>query len=122
MSQKYFKIIDITDPNESVVDHEHPMFPFLHNKYFHPEHGNGYVRYVWGENKLCIEWENKCVNYFNVYTNPFYIRTPKELEVYLIASNSVTSVRCNHKWKKYQGFTDSYEYCEHCDVKKMSKK
>lgn len=29
--------------------------------------------------------------------------------------------RCNkwaHKWKKYVGFTDKFEYCEHCDVKK----
>lgn len=26
--------------------------------------------------------------------------------------------QCNHKWIKYQGFTDVYQYCEHCDEKK----
>lgn len=29
--------------------------------------------------------------------------------------------RCDkwsHKWKTYVGFTDRFEYCEHCDVKK----
>jgi len=25
---------------------------------------------------------------------------------------------CSHKWKKYMGFTDTYQYCEHCDEKK----
>ena len=24
---------------------------------------------------------------------------------------------CSHKWKKYQGFTENYEYCEFCDIK-----
>jgi hypothetical protein len=26
--------------------------------------------------------------------------------------------KCAHSWKKYQGFTESYHYCEHCDEKK----
>ena len=25
---------------------------------------------------------------------------------------------CAHKWKRYNGFMDSYDYCEHCDEKK----
>lgn len=25
---------------------------------------------------------------------------------------------CNHSWKVYTGFTDSYEYCDVCGVKK----
>lgn len=25
---------------------------------------------------------------------------------------------CNHKWKTYNGFTDKYDYCELCNVKK----
>lgn len=24
---------------------------------------------------------------------------------------------CNHNWKSYQGFTDSFYYCETCDAK-----
>lgn len=30
----------------------------------------------------------------------------------------VTKAVCSHKWKTYTGFTDKYEYCEHCDVKR----
>lgn len=26
---------------------------------------------------------------------------------------------CQHKWKTYFGFTDSFEYCETCNVKKI---
>lgn len=25
---------------------------------------------------------------------------------------------CAHSWKLYQGFTETYEYCEHCDEKR----
>ena len=25
---------------------------------------------------------------------------------------------CNHSWKTYHGFSESYEYCEHCDAKR----
>lgn len=25
---------------------------------------------------------------------------------------------CTHYWKTYQGFTESYDFCVHCDVKK----
>ncbi len=25
---------------------------------------------------------------------------------------------CNHTWKTYQGFTDTYDFCEKCDLKK----
>ncbi len=27
--------------------------------------------------------------------------------------------RCVHKWKKYTGFVEQYEYCEICDEKKV---
>lgn len=26
---------------------------------------------------------------------------------------------CSHKWKRYTGFLDEYEYCEVCDAKKV---
>jgi len=26
--------------------------------------------------------------------------------------------KCNHEWKYYMGFNDSYEYCIHCDEKR----
>ena len=26
--------------------------------------------------------------------------------------------QCIHSWKAYEGFTKSYDYCEHCDEKK----
>jgi hypothetical protein len=25
---------------------------------------------------------------------------------------------CNHQWKRYNGFTESYDYCELCDAKR----
>ena len=30
----------------------------------------------------------------------------------------IVEPECDHKWKLYQGFTDKYEYCEYCDVKR----
>lgn len=26
-------------------------------------------------------------------------------------------VACHHSWKPYMGFTENYDYCEHCGVK-----
>jgi hypothetical protein len=43
----------------------------------------------------------------------------KTLEPYI--GQPVKNLRqdfCNHIWKKYQGFTESYEYCEKCDKKR----
>jgi hypothetical protein len=35
------------------------------------------------------------------------------------AANSIGSFnKCNHQWKTYVGFTESYEYCELCNAKK----
>lgn len=31
-------------------------------------------------------------------------------------SNTVN--KCNHRWKTYVGFTESYEYCELCNAKR----
>lgn len=28
------------------------------------------------------------------------------------------SSKCNHSWKSYQGFSENYDYCEKCDIKK----
>ena len=26
--------------------------------------------------------------------------------------------KCDHKWQQYHGFTESYEFCKHCDAKR----
>ena len=31
---------------------------------------------------------------------------------------STDKTQCNHQWKLYEGFTNSYQYCEKCDQKK----
>jgi len=33
-------------------------------------------------------------------------------------STYTTNKECSHEFVKYQGFTDSFEYCKHCDKKK----
>jgi len=33
-------------------------------------------------------------------------------------STSNATDKCNHRWKTYVGFTESYEYCELCNVKR----
>lgn len=34
------------------------------------------------------------------------------------SSNPKKNKECNHNWKSYVGFNDSFEYCEVCDVKR----
>lgn len=34
------------------------------------------------------------------------------------ATGTVRHEECKHKWKYYYGFTDSFEYCSKCDIKK----
>jgi hypothetical protein len=29
------------------------------------------------------------------------------------------NIGCDHKWKFYQGFSETYSYCEKCDEKKI---
>ena len=46
---------------------------------------------------------------------------PKWAEMPIISpatNNHVEKPTCSHKWKTYTGFTEKYEYCEHCDVKR----
>ena len=33
-------------------------------------------------------------------------------------SESSNSISCEHDWKNYVGFTDSFEYCKNCGEKK----
>jgi hypothetical protein len=35
-----------------------------------------------------------------------------------IINPSDTDRGCDHAWKLYEGFSNRYEYCEKCDVKK----
>lgn len=32
--------------------------------------------------------------------------------------NILKPLGCDHEWKTYQGFTENYDFCVHCDVKK----
>lgn len=46
----------------------------------------------------------------------------KEFEIELVVNNlndsSVLTTNCYHQWKKYQGLSESFEYCDRCGVKK----
>lgn len=35
-----------------------------------------------------------------------------------IDTSGVTKAKCQHAWKHYQGFTESFEYCDICNEKK----
>ncbi len=47
----------------------------------------------------------------NAITGTFDITTNNTPKV-ILKSN------CNHNWKSYQGFTENYDYCSKCDLKK----
>lgn len=36
-------------------------------------------------------------------------------------NNETKKESCDHTWKLYQGFNESYEYCIHCDLKRGDK-
>jgi hypothetical protein len=33
-------------------------------------------------------------------------------------SRALLKYRCNHKYKRYEGFTETYEYCTKCEEKR----
>lgn len=37
--------------------------------------------------------------------------------IYSVPPHSTHSGECEHDWKDYQGFTDSFKYCSKCDEK-----
>lgn len=44
--------------------------------------------------------------------------TPPPYELKLPDGFEVATDGCNHSWKSYTGLSETYDYCEHCDVKK----
>lgn len=54
----------------------------------------------------------------NDYNNTFTL-TWDEDDIPGIISNEPPAFKgCSHKWKKYVGLVQTYEYCEYCDKKK----
>ena len=54
----------------------------------------------------------------NDYNNTFTL-TWDEDDIPGIISNEPPAFKgCSHKWKKYVGIVQTYEYCEYCDKKK----
>lgn len=46
----------------------------------------------------------------NIYkTDQFYFKPEPASE---------TTKECSHKWNKYHGLVEQYEFCEHCDKKR----
>jgi hypothetical protein len=45
----------------------------------------------------------------------YFIDNPNDWEI--VSSSEPTNTPCNHEYKLYQGFTDSYNYCVKCDQK-----
>jgi hypothetical protein len=43
---------------------------------------------------------------------------PRYFRIKLLEDGTENTKECNHRWKKYVGFTESYEYCEICDVRR----
>jgi len=43
---------------------------------------------------------------------------PRYFRIKLLEDDTENTKECNHRWKKYVGFTESYEYCEICDARR----
>lgn len=43
--------------------------------------------------------------------------TPVQVNYFCVPNLSDDLGKCKHSWKKYVGFTDTYEYCTYCDEK-----
>lgn len=56
-------------------------------------------------------WE--CAYYLENLIGTYVISSVKHLEVF-------PDQECNHNWKHYNGFTESYEYCEFCQTKRRN--
>jgi hypothetical protein len=39
-------------------------------------------------------------------------------KTFTIKDDGIAYAKCNHKWKKYTGLSESFTYCEVCDEKK----
>lgn len=50
--------------------------------------------------------------------NDFELIPPKMIDGYELTIISDKNSICFHSWKQYQGFTENYDYCTKCDLKK----
>ena len=94
----------------------------IHRVYDDPSGYSGYY-IIFDKNAPLVEsW------YIYDAENIFTDELPKHARLYInmnklqneaLAMNSPSvSKECMHVWKNYQGFTDNYDYCEKCDLKK----
>ena len=61
-------------------------------------------------------WE-QFLNLWTTYTYP-QTASPQDLDRLQTDYDPTPSEGCNHKWTVYQGFSESYEYCKTCDLKR----
>lgn len=78
----------------------------------------------------CTSSSNVSIKYINFDAYPFEPFLPegvKELEKILSLQKNnfknkyeaaLYESTCQHQWKKYEGFTEIYDYCEKCDLKR----
>lgn len=79
-------------------------------------------------NAYVIEWEhfrNRCYTYLCADVDCFWEKTSKSfnstlnpLKITTVDIENSPKERCNHVWKKYDGFRESYEFCELCPAKR----
>jgi hypothetical protein len=131
------KIISITGdvtcvPNVIVKKNDTPpqnlmpgeiAIPFSHAKFLKELYAEPYQNFMLPYNFL---QKRKGYSQFNLVLEPGLGTLQKEInELYdMIQNNNRTmtipglKVGCDHTWKQYQGFTENYEYCSKCDLKK----
>ena len=49
----------------------------------------------------------------------FWGVTPSQDGAQLPLGLTINSNECQHSWKKYEGFSENYYYCIHCDTKEF---
>ena len=67
---------------------------------------------MWGgAGVVSLELVSWCITRLYVYLPIF------ETDYELYNPLNVDQIECNHEYKKYQGFTQTYDYCVKCDRK-----
>ena len=76
-----------------------------------------------------VEWQhflNSCYAYKSTDVDHIWMTTVHGFSSNLNSSKITTEdispdkTRCSHVWKKYEGFTESYDFCDLCPAKKES--
>jgi len=74
------------------------------------------------------DWmDTMCYSMFHLYPNTSWeewVYTDTGIQDFSMDTISPKLERkkvCSHSWKTYEGFTQKYDYCVHCDEKKMRK-